>query len=168
MPDKDSLIALAREAATRAYAPYSQFHVGAALAFADGSVVTGSNVENASYGLALCAETVAVASAMNAGTRGGLVAVAVIGGKPGAAPATVTPCGRCRQVLNEAAQMGGHDLAVYCAGAEGGPSYGRSAVIFLVSAVMSYAQTAVIGAALALIFQALSGFRPGAPLQPPP
>jgi hypothetical protein len=54
------------------------------------------------------------------------------------------------------------------AGAEGGPSYGRSAVIFLVSSIMSYAQTAVIGCALALIFQALSGFRPGAPLQPPP
>ena len=116
MPDKDSLIALAREAATRAYAPYSQFHVGAALAFADGSVVTGSNVENASYGLALCAETVAVASAMNAGTRGGLVAVAVIGGKPGAAPATVTPCGRCRQVLNELAQLGGTDPVIWCAG----------------------------------------------------
>ncbi|MCW1429744.1 cytidine deaminase [Novosphingobium sp. JCM 18896] len=116
MPDQDALIAAAREAATRAYAPYSEFHVGAALAFADGSVVTGSNVENASYGLALCAETVAVASAMNAGTRGGLVAVAVIGGKAGGPPATVTPCGRCRQVLNELAQLGGTDPVIWCAG----------------------------------------------------
>ncbi|MEJ5978037.1 cytidine deaminase [Novosphingobium sp. PS1R-30] len=115
-PNQNTLIAAARDAATRAYAPYSDFHVGAALAFADGSVVTGSNVENASYGLALCAETVAVASAMNAGTRGGLVAVAVIGGKPGGAPATVTPCGRCRQVLNELAQLGGTDPVIWCAG----------------------------------------------------
>ena len=116
IPNQNTLIAAARDAATRDYAPYSDFHVGAALAFADGSVVTGSNVENASYGLALCAETVAVASAMNAGTRGGLVAVAVIGGKPGGAPATVTPCGRCRQVLNELAQLGGTDPVIWCAG----------------------------------------------------
>jgi cytidine deaminase len=118
MPDRDTLIAAAEAAAGLAYAPYSMFHVGAALAFADGSVVTGSNVENASYGLSLCAETVAVASAMNAGARGGLVAVAVAGGKPGAASATVTPCGRCRQVLNELAQLGGTDPVVWCAGGE--------------------------------------------------
>lgn len=117
-PDRHALIAAARAAAEQAYAPYSEFHVGAALAFADGSVVTGSNVENASYGLSLCAETVAAASAMNAGARGGLVAVAVIGGKAGAQPATVTPCGRCRQVLNELAQLGGTDPVIWCAGRE--------------------------------------------------
>lgn len=118
MPGRDALIAAARAAAEQAYAPYSEFHVGAALAFADGSVVTGSNVENASYGLSLCAETVAAASAMNAGLRGGLIAVAVIGGKAGAQPATVTPCGRCRQVLNELAQLGGTDPVIWCAGGE--------------------------------------------------
>jgi cytidine deaminase len=115
-PDRDALIAAARAAMDRAYAPYSQFRVGAALAFADGSVVTGSNVENASYGLSLCAETVAAAGAMAAGRRGGLVAVAVIGGRPDAEPATVTPCGRCRQVLNELAQLGGTDPVIWCAG----------------------------------------------------
>ena len=115
-PDRDVLIAQAKDAAALAYAPYSNFHVGAALAFADGSVVTGSNVENASYGLSLCAETVAVSIAMSAGVRGGLVAVAVTGGKPGAVPATVTPCGRCRQVLNELAQLGGTDPVIWCAG----------------------------------------------------
>jgi cytidine deaminase len=117
-PDREALIAAARAAAERAYAPYSNFQVGAALAFGDGNVVTGSNVENASYGLSLCAETVAVSSAMNAGLRGGLVAVAVIGARVGGQAATVTPCGRCRQVLNELAQLGGTDPVIWCAGGE--------------------------------------------------
>lgn len=99
----------------RAYAPYSNFHVGAALAFDDGGVITGANVENASYGLSLCAETVAAARAMNEGRRGGLVAVAVTGG---AGKGAVTLCGRCRQVLNELAQIGGTDPVVWCDGGE--------------------------------------------------
>lgn len=111
MTDQD-LIAAARAAATRSYSPYSQFPVGAALLFADDSVVTGTNIENASYGLGLCAETVAVAQAMAGGTRGGLVRVAVTG--PGADP--ITPCGRCRQVLNELAQLGNTDPEVLCVG----------------------------------------------------
>ena len=119
---RDALVAAARAAAGAAYAPYSRFHVGAALRFADGSVVTGANVENASYGLSLCAETVAAAKAMAAGVRGGLEAVAVSGGPvdgagPGTAP-VITPCGRCRQVLSELAQLGGTDPVVWCAGAD--------------------------------------------------
>jgi cytidine deaminase len=116
--DREALIAEARAAAGQAYAPYSQFHVGAALAFADGSVVTGANVENASYGLTLCAETSAVAIAMNSGRRGGLLAVAVVGGKAGDNAAPVTPCGRCRQVLSELAGLGGTDPVVWCAGGD--------------------------------------------------
>lgn len=116
--DKDFLIASARTAQAQAYAPYSLFHVGAALLFADGSVVTGANVENASYGLALCAETVAVSKAISDGARGGLIAVAVIGGKDFSSGAVVTPCGRCRQVLNELAQLGGTDPLVWCVGAD--------------------------------------------------
>ena len=108
----DALIAAAREAAANSYSPYSNFAVGAALRFADGSVVTGTNIENASYGLALCAETVAVGKAMADGVRGGLEAVAVTG--PGAEP--ITPCGRCRQVLNELAQLGGTDPEILCVG----------------------------------------------------
>ncbi len=118
MADKEALIAAARAAAAQAYAPYSRFHVGAALAFADGSVVSGANVENASYGLALCAETVAVSKAMNAGARGGLIAVAVIGGIEGQTGPVVTPCGRCRQVLNELAQLGGTDPVIWCVGGD--------------------------------------------------
>ncbi|GAA4642812.1 cytidine deaminase [Pontixanthobacter gangjinensis] len=107
-----SLIAAAREAAQQSYSPYSNFAVGAALRFADGSVVTGTNIENASYGLALCAETIAVSKAMADGVRGGLLAVAVTG--PGDDP--ITPCGRCRQVLNELAQLGGTDPEILCVG----------------------------------------------------
>lgn len=116
--DRDTLIAAARAAATSAYAPYSNFHVGAALGFADGSVVTGANVENASYGLTLCAETVAVGKALSEDWRGSLEAVAVIGGKAGevGAGAPVTPCGRCRQMLNEVAALGASDPLVWCVG----------------------------------------------------
>ena len=115
---KASLIAAARAAAAQAYAPYSGFHVGAALGFADGSVVTGANVENASYGLTLCAETVAVGKALSEDWRGKLEGVAVIGGKAGAVGAgdPVTPCGRCRQMLNELAALGENDPKVWCVG----------------------------------------------------
>lgn len=118
---RDTLLAAARAAAAGAYAPYSRFRVGAALAFADGTVVTAANVENASYGLSLCAEAVAVAMALNhrgsqdgtALPHGGLVAVAVAGGGP-AQTAPVTPCGRCRQMLNELAGLSSTDPAVWC------------------------------------------------------
>jgi len=114
MIDRDALIAAARMAAANAYAPYSRFRVGAALRFEDGAVVTGTNVENASYGLSLCAEAIAVARAMGEGRRGGLVAVAVIGSS--ASP--VTPCGRCRQMLNELAELGATDPVIWSCGEE--------------------------------------------------
>lgn len=112
--NRDSLVAAARRAMENSYSPYSRFRVGAALRFADGTVVTGTNIENASYGLTLCAETVAVAKAMDDGHRLGLEEVAII--SDGAAP--VTPCGRCRQLLSELAQLGGTDPVVWCAGEE--------------------------------------------------
>lgn len=121
MSDAERLIDAARVAAANAYAPYSGFSVGAALLMSDGSVVTGANVENASYGLSLCAETVAVATASAAGRLNEVVAVGIVGGmtgKDGIEP--ILPCGRCRQVLNEAAQLGKRDLAVYCSGLTGG------------------------------------------------
>ena len=120
---RDALITAARTASDKAYAPYSHFHVGAALLLADGSVITGANVENASYGLSLCAETVAVAKALSQDWSGALEAVAVFGGPTGDDGAVtgcdppITPCGRCRQVLNEIAQLGGTDPVVLCVGA---------------------------------------------------
>ena len=110
------LIGKARAAAERAYAPYSDYQVGSALLFDDGEVITGSNVENASYGLALCAETVAVSRAFGEGRRGGLIALAVTGPLDKGDGAPITPCGRCRQVLNEFAQLGGTDPLVLCVG----------------------------------------------------
>lgn len=88
------LAAEARGAAEKAYAPYSRFQVGAALLCADGTVVTGCNVENASYGLTICAERNAVAAAVAQGHRDFRAIVVV-------SPNGVTPCGACRQVLSE-------------------------------------------------------------------
>lgn len=110
--EEQALIDAAFAAARGAYSPYSDYPVGAALLFDDGAVITGCNVENASYGLSLCAETVAVAKALGEGRRGGLTAVAVVGLKADREP--ITPCGRCRQVLNEVAALGSTDPLVLC------------------------------------------------------
>ena len=93
---QSELLDRARAAANQAYVPYSEFPVGAAVLAADGSVHTGCNVENASYGLTICAERVAATSAVSSGQRE-FIAVAVSAPK---VPRT-TPCGACRQFLNE-------------------------------------------------------------------
>jgi cytidine deaminase len=92
------LLAAARDAARRAYAPYSGFHVGAALLLEGGEIVTAANVENASYGLSLCAERSAVARAIaqhGPALRIHAVAVSNLNNAPS------SPCGACRQVLSE-------------------------------------------------------------------
>lgn len=106
--DRDQLIALAIEARSKAYTPYSHFAVGAALLAGSGRIYTGSNVENASYGLTVCAERVAVFKAVSEGERA-FSSIAVVSENG------VAPCGACRQVLVE---FGG-DIQVIVADATG-------------------------------------------------
>jgi len=118
--DERELVAAARAAMARAHAPYSRFAVGAALRLTDGGIVTGSNFENASYGLSLCAETVAIAAANAQGRLRDIALIAVAGGGMDAPDADiVTPCGRCRQIIREAQDMAGRPLTILCAGAQG-------------------------------------------------
>ena len=109
-----TLLDHARQAADNAYVPYSNFPVGAALLLADGSVVTGANIENASYPLTICAERSAVAAAASAGHRE-IRAVAV------SAPRSrgTSPCGACRQVLNEFRPAAGDMVVILDDGEDG-------------------------------------------------
>lgn len=107
-----SLIEAAAAARAQSYAPYSKLRVGAALLCADGTVFSGANVENASYGLSLCAERVALFSAIAAGKRQ-FLAVAIVYDDTDPA----RPCGACRQALRE---FGG-DIEVVMASVKGNP-----------------------------------------------
>ena len=109
MADMSELLEQARRAAEASYCPYSRFRVGAALLCKDGTVITGTNVENRSYGLTNCAERSAIFSAISAG-RTEFEAIAV--STPDSA-AAVAPCGACRQVLSEFAKA---DFPVVFAG----------------------------------------------------
>jgi len=91
------LLELAENAAQNAYAPYSNFRVGACIMYEDGSVYTGCNVENASYGLSLCAERTAIAKAVSDGKHSGLKYVAIISTDA----EKCFPCGACRQWIAE-------------------------------------------------------------------
>ena len=109
MVDMSELLERARRAAETSYSPYSHFPVGAALLCQDGTVFTGANVENRSYGLTNCAERSAIFSAVSAGKRD-FAAIAV---STPSSEAAVAPCGACRQVLSEFAAA---DLPVAFAG----------------------------------------------------
>jgi len=97
----EELLSAARSAAAAAYAPYSSFRVGAAV-LVDGEVFTGCNIENASYGLTICAERSAIFNAVSKGHRKlEAVAVACIDAAPDASHSSRMPCGACRQVMAE-------------------------------------------------------------------
>lgn len=114
-----NLFKAARSVANNAYAPYSKFSVGAAVETSDGHIFVGANMENASYGLTICAEVGALQAASSAGVLDKIRRIAIVGGrletvhdlqgKPTA------PCGRCRQLIAEAAMVGGYDIEIWFA-----------------------------------------------------
>lgn len=117
-PEHRELIQRALGVRAHAYAPYSSFWVGAALRTESGAIYTGSNVENASYGLSICAEVASLTAASSAGDRK-VRAIAIVGGPKDAEGPLITPCGRCRQFISEFAQADGHDVLVLLADTAG-------------------------------------------------
>ena len=119
----DSLIQRAREAALKAYAPYSRFSVGCAIESVDGAIVLGANMENACYRLGVCAEISALTAAQAAFGLDKIARVAVAGGHVAdgglAGEAVVTPCGGCRQAIYEAACLSGRNIEIVTANGSG-------------------------------------------------
>lgn len=119
-PDEVQLLATALEASKGAYAPYSHFHVGCAVALNDGTVVTGNNQENPAFPSSLCAERTALYYLGSQGKGGQIQKIAIratsrdkLIGQP------VTPCGACRQVMLEYERMSGHPVVVLMQGQDG-------------------------------------------------
>jgi cytidine deaminase len=110
MKEKDQLVQAALTVRANAYAPYSNYRVGAAILAADGQIFTGVNVENASYGLSICAERTAVFRMVATTGPQSILAVAVATANGG------SPCGACRQVLVEFAP---HDIPIWLTDTEG-------------------------------------------------
>jgi cytidine deaminase len=112
----EQLLDRAREAAAKAYAPYSRVQVGCAIESVDGEVVTGANMENACYRLGLCAEQSALTAAQHDFGLHKVARIAVVGGS---GAVVCMPCGGCRQAILEAAQLGGRDLEILCSNGNG-------------------------------------------------
>ena len=122
--DKDALLRAARAARAQAYAPYSDFFVGAALLGDNGKIYCGCNVENASFGATLCAERCAVGAAVADGVRN-LLAIAIVGGRAGEERSCM-PCGICRQVLSE---FSSPDTPIYLTDGETVTEYSVAALL---------------------------------------
>ena len=112
----EQLLDLARAAAARAYAPYSNFNVGCAIESVEGEVVTGANMENACYRLGICAEQSALTAAQHAYGLDKVARIAVVGGS---GDMVCTPCGGCRQAILEAGQLAGRDIEILCGSGDG-------------------------------------------------
>ena len=123
-PEYQKLIKTAIAATDKSYAPYSKFHVASAVLLSDGEIITGNNVENASYGLTICAERAAILRANASGKRN-IVAIAITAlahdasGKAIPVSEPVAPCGACRQVINEFAQLADRDIDVIMSNTDG-------------------------------------------------
>lgn len=120
---EEELVAAARGAALKAYAPYSRFHVGCAIESVDGELVTGANLENACYRLGICAEQSALTAAQHMFGLHRVARIGVAGGGVEGASLTgsvaCTPCGGCRQAILEAAQLSGREVQIVCASGDG-------------------------------------------------
>ncbi len=123
MTDTNDLIAAAREAALKAYAPYSGFSVGCAVESVDGEVAVGANMENACYRLGVCAEVSALTAACQTFGLDRVKRIAVAGGRVEdgalAGEQVVTSCGGCRQSILEAAQLSGNDVEMISSSGDG-------------------------------------------------
>ena len=132
---EEQLIAAARAAALRAYAPYSRFSVGCAIESVDGEIVTGANMENACYRLGVCAEISALTAAQARFGLANIARIAVAGGDGSgealAGTSSVTPCGGCRQSILEAAHLGGRDIEIICASGDG-TTHERHSILALI------------------------------------
>lgn len=116
--EEQSLVHAAVKATEQAYAPYSKFHVGAAVLLADGTIVTGSNQENAAYPSGLCAERVALFHAGHQYPDVPVVALAIAAATGGRQVESISPCGACRQVLLETEQRYGRPVKVLLCGTD--------------------------------------------------
>ncbi len=121
LPDEDQLLLeKAKEAVGDAYAPYSRFRVGSAIRLRNGKIIKGSNQENASFPLCLCAERVAIAAADSNFPREAVVAVAVTAKSSNQViDKPIAPCGACRQVICETENKHGHDIRIIMQGESG-------------------------------------------------
>lgn len=123
MTSENELVARARAAALKAYAPYSGFSVGCAVESVDGEVVVGANMENACYRLGVCAEVSALTAAAQAFGLDRIARIAVAGGRVEhgalAGDMVVTSCGGCRQSILEAAHLSGRDLEIVSSNGSG-------------------------------------------------
>ena len=123
MTHRNDLIARARQAALKAYAPYSGFSVGCAVESVDGEIAVGANMENACFRLGVCAEVSALTAAQQAFGLDRVARIAVVGGRVEngvlAGEQVVTSCGGCRQSILEAAQLSGTDVEMISASGDG-------------------------------------------------
>lgn len=118
--DERELLEAAKQAMETAYSPYSNFKVGAAVRLEDGRIIVGSNLENASYGLALCAERAALSAANSQGRMKDVRKIAVIGtGRSFESTEPVTPCGGCRQWIKEFEDQAGKPIIIITSGVRG-------------------------------------------------
>jgi cytidine deaminase len=119
-PSHAEILSIAKKATGHAYAPYSKFCVGAAVLLGDGKIVTGVNIENASYPVGICAERSALASAISEYPNETIVAIAISYVSPGGAnDSPAFPCGMCRQFISECEDRNKKDIVLILAGKTG-------------------------------------------------